>query len=303
MAGWVRPFLFILALALPVLPADSAAVGGRETASPDWETLIRRLVRDGQDEAAVRGFFARPEAQFDPRVMPRKLAHRESILDYGRFLRPERLQRARAYLNENQQLIAEIEKEYSVPGEIKVSILLVETDLGNYLGAGLAFNILSSMALASEFEEVRPWLPAELLTSENRQALEAQLKKKSEWAYRELVALIEYCRQNRIDPLALKGSIFGAIGLCQFMPSNALRFGVDHDDDGKVDLFSTEDALASMANYLRHYGWKDGLEREGQERVLLKYNYSRPYASTVLAVAKELGRMERHEYPDNSPGQ
>ncbi len=72
------------------------------------------------------------------------------------------------------------------------------------------------------------------------------------------------------------------------MPSNALRFGVDYDNNNGTDLFSTADALASMATYLKHYGWKDGLSRKKQEAVILKYNYSRPYTNAVLEIAKRL---------------
>jgi membrane-bound lytic murein transglycosylase B len=169
-----------------------------------------------------------------------------------------------------------------------VAILLVETDLGRYLGPDRAFNILASMAAATDIDRVKPWLPPELLESTERGRVEKKLKDKSQWAYEELRALLIYSEQNKIDPLEIKGSIFGAIGLCQFMPSNALRFGIDYDHDGKVDLFSKPDALASMANYIRNYGWKDNLSRNEQEAVILRYNYSRPYARTILDVAERL---------------
>jgi membrane-bound lytic murein transglycosylase B len=77
------------------------------------------------------------------------------------------------------------------------------------------------------------------------------------------------------------------------MPSNAPRFGIDHNQNGKMDLFlkpdalaSMADALASMANYIRHYGWKDNLSRKDREAVILRFNYSRPYAWAVLDMAE-----------------
>ncbi|MGC9022239.1 MAG: lytic murein transglycosylase, partial [Dissulfurimicrobium sp.] len=55
------------------------------------------------------------------------------------------------------------------------------------------------------------------------------------------------------------------------------------------DLLSKADAIASMANYLKSYGWSPGLNYDDAVQVILKYNYSRPYAETVLQVAERLG--------------
>ena len=289
MAGWVRsPLALLIIFVLSSLICPVSCPASKATNVSVWEPLIEHLIKDGEDEATIRSIFTRREVQFNPRVMPRKLSHKESKLDYSKFLRPERLSRASAFLDTHKELLIRIEGEYGVPKEIKVAILLVETDLGRYLGPDRAFNILASMALATDMDRVKPWLPPELLESTERERVEKKLKDKSQWAYEELRALLIYSEQNKIDPLEIKGSIFGAIGLCQFMPSNALRFGIDHDHNGKIDLFSKPDALASMANYIRNYGWKDNLSRKEQEAVILRYNYSRPYARTVLDVAEKL---------------
>lgn len=253
-----------------------------------WLPLVNRLIADGEDPVFVRRLYASPSVRFNPRVMPRKVTHNEYKLDYGRFLRPERLNRARKYLRENRQLFDRIQEEFGVPGELEVAILLVETDLGNYLGAGPAVNILSSMALGSEWEDVKRWLPPRYIKGERAAQARKTLEKKSNWAYRELKALFKYCRMNRMDIYTLKGSIFGAIGLCQFMPSNALKFGVDFDRDGRIDLFQKTDACGSMANYLRYYGWRPGLSRKAQEKVVFHYNHSRPYVKAILDVAGSL---------------
>ncbi|NOR05625.1 MAG: lytic murein transglycosylase [Deltaproteobacteria bacterium] len=289
MAGWVRsPIALLIIFVLSSLICPVSCPASKAVNASVWEPLIEHLIKDGEDEATIRSIFTRPEVQFNPRVMPRKLSHKESKLDYTKFLRPERLSRASAFLDTNKELLIRIEGEYGVPKEIKVAILLVETDLGRYLGPDRAFNILASMAAAADIDRVKPWLPPELLESTERERVEKKLKDKSQWAYEELRALLIYSEQNKIDPLEIRGSIFGAIGLCQFMPSNALRFGIDHDHDGKIDLFSKPDALASMANYIKNYGWKDNLSRKEQEAVILRYNYSRPYARTVLDVAEKL---------------
>ena len=253
-----------------------------------WHPLVLRLISDGEDSSYMQALFSSAAVKFQAGVMPRKIVHDESKLRYDLFLKPERLKRAGRYLSDNNAILEKVHKESGVPKEIMVAILLVETDLGNYLGPAPAFNILSSMAAATTIEHVQALLPPERLKGLNRKKVERTLGKKSEWAYKELRALLKYASMNRMDILSIKGSIFGAIGLCQFMPGNILRFGVDFDDDGKIDVFEKGDALASMANYLNHYGWKSGLSDDAELKVIMHYNHSRPYASTVLNVAEKL---------------
>ena len=78
------------------------------------------------------------------------------------------------------------------------------------------------------------------------------------------------------------------MGISQFMPSNALTLAQDGNQDGKVDLFNHADAIMSVARYLEHHGWKPGIDREKAYKVILRYNYSRYYANTVLEIAAKL---------------
>ena len=65
--------------------------------------------------------------------------------------------------------------------------------------------------------------------------------------------------RSGVNPQSIKGSYAGAMGLPQFMPSSYLQYAVDFDSDGRRDIWrSTPDALASIANYLRGYGWEPG---------------------------------------------
>jgi len=276
-------------------------------ASADWSPLIDRLVATGFDEPAMRALFSRAEVRFEPGVMVSKIeelikrgdrkpsgvpSYNPKVV-YKGFLRERVITRGRSYLLENTRLLDDISSKYCVPKEIVVSILLVETRLGDFLGGRWAFNSLASMALCNDLETIRPYLKKKLVGTRNKDLARTICEQKADWAYAELTALLLYADWSGFDPLNIPGSIYGAIGLCQFMPSNALSYGVDADDDGRVDLFTKKDALHSIANYLRGHGWKCTIDRASQLQVILDYNKSLVYANTVLAVAEKLRNKSR----------
>jgi membrane-bound lytic murein transglycosylase B len=122
----------------------------------------------------------------------------------------------------------------------------------------------------------------------NPASLARTLREKSEWAYAELKALIRHAEQLNRDPVGIPGSIYGAVGICQFMPSNIEIFGVDGDNDGGIDLFNLVDAMYSVASYLEGNGWRGASTDALKNQVILSYNKDSLYASTVLATSKRL---------------
>lgn len=268
----------------------------------EWSPLVQRLVADRFDASTVQSLFSRPEVQFDPMIMSRKveaLIRKRGVRPpsvgvrrypavYRTFLKPGMIEGARVYLRENSPSLDEVRKQYGVPQEIVVSILLVETRLGEYVGRRYAFNTLASMALCTDLDMIRPYVSEELLTPDNEDYARRRLREKSAWAYNELRALLVYADRVGLDPLRIPGSFYGAIGICQFMPSHAVNFGVDADRDGRVNLFAKADAFHSIGNYLRGHGWRAGMSRAKKHRVIRAYNPSHTYANTVLAVADRL---------------
>ena len=264
----------------------------------DWSPVIDRLVTDGFDEATVRTLFSRPEVTFEPSPMSSKLIEliengarvsSDNPRDvYECYLKENVIAQAHAYLQENTELLENAKNKYCVPKEIIVSILLVETHLGDSVGAKRAFNTLASMALSTDLEIIRPYLPKKLIHPKNEDFARTICRQKADWAYTEHKALLLYSYQSGFDPLTFLSSIYGAIGLCQFLPSNILPYGVDADHDGRIDLFTKADALYSIGNYLREHGWKCTMDKGSERQVILRYNKSSTYANTVLAVAQKL---------------
>jgi membrane-bound lytic murein transglycosylase B len=284
--------------------------GAVRATAADWKPLTERLTAEGFNRETMESLFSRPEVLFEPDAMTGKLralirsrsASADSLSDTFKkairrdYLNHRAITRANSYLIDNRIILEEITTRYGVPKEVIVSILLIETHLGKNTGTRLVFNRLASMALVADLEMVRPYLDVALLTAENEEFARRRCREKSDWAYGELKALLLYAAKQSADPLGIKGSIYGAIGLCQFMPSNVFSYGVDGDGDGRVDLFTKPDALYSIANYLRGHGWREGMNHDDRHRVIFAYNNSTVYANTVLAVAEKI-RDRGHRHP------
>jgi membrane-bound lytic murein transglycosylase B len=295
----VIPYIFaIIFLLLPF--------GSVRPAAADWKPLVERLAADGFNRQTLEALFNRPEVRFEPDAMADKIqallrSRSESPEDIARLkttVRPDYLSdrvvaRANVYILENRDVLEQIHTLYGVPKEIVVSILLIETHLGRNTGNRRVFNRLASMARSTDLETVRPHMSGSLLTPENEEFARRRCREKGDWAYNEFMALLRLADLDGLDPLEIRGSIYGAIGLCQFMPSNIFSYGVDADQDGRINLFATTDALHSIANYLRGHGWRPGMDREGEHRVIFGYNHSTVYANTVLAIAEKLKARNR----------
>lgn len=251
--------------------------------------LKERLAADGFDGDQIRALYRQSEVRFDARSVGLFFMHSESKLNYGQFETPKSIRKAQKYQKTHAERLTLTEKTYGVPKEIIIAIILVETRLGERLGSTRVFNALSTMAaLKNNSARQHLWGLIPEKRRLPREQFEKKADKKSGWAYTELKALLRYTQSAGIDPTTIRGSYAGAMGICQFMPSNIDRLAADGNGDGRIDLFNHNDAITSVANYLRHHGWKSGQSDEKAYKVVLRYNNSRPYAKTILSIAKLL---------------
>lgn len=278
---------FCIVLCFLIMPADSFCESKSE--KEYLESIVKRLVGDGFEEKQIRALFHRPEVQFETRGISLFSVHREAKLNYDQFLSRANLRKARMYMEKHRDTFQKTEKEYGVEKEIITAIMLVETRLGTYLGGSSTLNILSTMAVLSD-PPSRDfiWQNMSKTKEHNRKEFNNWSDRKADWAYTELKALLTYTQQQKIDPVSITGSYAGAIGICQFMPSNVVKLAKDGNQDGNINLFDHADAIASIANFLKAHGWRMGMKRLQQYPVLLKYNYSKPYANTLMDIAQKL---------------
>jgi len=274
---------FLLAAVLLCCPPGLAA------ADP-FSFLQRQLKQDGFDPGQIDACFDNHRLRFEKETIARYFHHNEAKLDYGQFLTPGSLSRARTYIEKRRQWLQLAEAEFQVGKEIITAVLLVETRLGRVTGRAVTFNTLASMAALAD-PEVREsfWRSiadgSSLTEAEYRQ----KASRKSAWAYKELKAFLVFLNREDIDdPLAITGSYAGAIGIPQFMPSNVLALGEDGDLDGRVDLFTHADAILSVARYLHYHGWRPDIDNDDARRVLRRYNNSGYYVDALLTIRQRL---------------
>jgi len=251
-----------------------------------FESLQKRLTQDGFDLNTIQALYKEETVQFDFKGVSSFFVYQEGTLNYDQFTEKAPIQRAGDYISAHKAAFDRVETDTGVGREVITAILLVETRLGDYFGSGSILNTLSTMAALKEprvLEAFWEKVPPERKLS--RTAFEKKARDKSDWAYGELKALLKYAKRENMAPHKIVGSYAGAMGIAQFMPSNALTLAVDGNRDGRVDLFDNEDAIASVANYLEHHGWRPGLGREARYKVILHYNRSSYYANTVLKIA------------------
>ena len=178
---------------------------------------------------------------------------------------------------------------FNVSKEIIAAIILVESQFGTATDGPSILNTLSTIASLVD-PDVRDmfWNKVSSSTKLNRKKFEKWAGKKSKWAYHELKSFLNYTARERMDPLDINGSFAGAMGIAQFMPSSILAYAKDGDSDGRIDLFSHADSIASIANYLNHYGWHMGIERKKAYKIIHRYNHSDHYVDIIFKIFKLL---------------
>ncbi len=278
--SWLALMLLIPALAL-----------GAEAFSP-FGSLQQRLVKDGFSPAYIQRLYADPRAGFDTRGVSLYFVHRESSLNYDQFLDAAPIAKARQYMADHAEALTRAERRYGVDREVITAIALVETRLGTYVGKRAVFNTLSTMAaLADTAVRNRLWADVSGDTRLSRTAFEDKARSKAGWAYNELRAFLTYVgTEENLDPLEIQGSYAGAMGICQFMPSNIGKLAADGNGDGRINLFDHDDAIMSIASYLNHYGWYQGIPEDGAYKAVYRYNHSRYYVNTILEIRRVLSK-------------
>jgi len=215
--------------------------GAQETpATPESRPSFADWVAGVRTEALARGI--RPDIvdqalgdieQPLPIVIERDRAQAEIVTPLEKYvaihLRPKVVNTGRQMLARHRALLDEVSADYGVPPAVIVSVWGLESNFGRFSGVRPTIAALATLA----------WDP-----------------RRSAFFRGELFDALEILNRGDIDLPRLRGSWAGAMGQVQFMPSSYLQYAEDFDGDGRRDIWSTPaDIFASIANYLKGYGW------------------------------------------------
>ena len=213
-------------------------------------------------------------------VLPPSGTFKKNWLAYRkRFIEPVRLKAGKAFWEENQAFLSQVEQESGVPAEIIVAIIGIETIYGRQTGNFRVKDVLSTLAFSY------PDTPNKLA---REQLFKDQLKELILLCWTEAGGKLpakntaQGVNSARFSACLNQNSSYaGAIGLPQFMPSSIRSFAVDGDGDGRIDLKqSPKDAIASVGNFMKMHGWQAGMP------------ISFPVQDGGIAAAKELADGE-----------
>lgn len=230
-------FCYFRWMCLAILGLLALSANADYSDHPDAMKLIEELVEEeGMDAAHIASVLAQAEKRQS--IIDAMNRPAEKTLTWGQyrniFMKDSRIDGGVDFLRENLEVLQQAEAEFGVPEEIIVAIIGVETLYGGNTGSYPVVDALATLAF--DYPKRAPFFRSELkhffiLTSEQGQ-----------------------------DPLSLKGSYAGAMGLGQFMPSSYRAYAKGYADDGFIDIWQDEsDAIWSVANYISAHGWKAGL--------------------------------------------
>jgi lytic murein transglycosylase len=192
---------------------------------------------------------------------------RKSFEEYARTrVIPPRISRAKRLMQTHAALLSRIERQFGVPPTLLMAIWTLESDNGT----GDMGKLPVIRTIATLAHDCR----------------------RSELFQNELIAALKIVQRGDLPLRDLIGAYAGEIGQTQFLPSSYIKYGVDYDGNGHVDLrHSVADVLASTANLLKVNGWRAGApfdEGTANFQVMREWNRSEVYRKTMVLFSERL---------------
>ena len=290
----------LLAVALTSIACQAQHSGGDDLlpAPSVGQTHLSRAIQRarslGVDSAFLASVVLASGTAFDEKYVRVNVTNYASKPDYSFNLTPQSVEKVRAFLVRHDSLLHRADSIYGVPKEVIASLLWVESKHGVVLGKNHVASVYLSTLLASDSEFVDKNTTA-VMTAQKidstkidsvRAAIQKRADRKVKWSVEQLKALQEIHRRRTMNVHTLHGSWAGAFGMPQFIPSSYLSWAADGDNDGTIDLNDLDDAVVSVANYLRKNGW--GAAESQQRAAVHHYNNSNAYVDCVLTLAAKV---------------
>ncbi len=202
----------------------------------DVQNFINELIKEhGFSRPELEKVFA--SIEYKPRIVElistpaeRKLAWWEYR---NLFINDRRINQGVAFWVKHRKILEKAEKDYGVSPAVIIGILGIETGFGRNSGGFRVVDALSTLGFG--------------------------YPRRASFFKKELREFLILAREQGFDPLTLKGSYAGAMGIPQFMPSSYRAYAIDYDGSGQADIWgSPADAIGSIASYLHKHKWAAG---------------------------------------------
>ncbi|MEX0282331.1 MAG: lytic transglycosylase domain-containing protein [Arenibacterium sp.] len=171
--------------------------------------------------------------------------------------------KARKRKARNPEFYATLERQYGVPAGILLAIHGMETAFGGFMGDSRVVSAITTLAYDC---------------------------RRSDFFIPHAIGALKLVDQGAITSETL-GAKHGELGHTQFLPGNALKYGIDASGDGRVDFYNLADAMASTANFLRAKGWKPGKGyQQGQPNfaAIKQWNAATVYQQSIAIMAARI---------------
>ncbi len=262
--------------------------------SPSWSYAQKKL----QAQKFSKSFIQALQKSYEPEEFKNclelnVLLYLRKSDDHGIQVTDEAVMAINSFVAENKQTFASAEKKYGVPGSVVASLMWIESRFGKNSGTFHVPSVYLHLIQARR-PEVLKYLkhegPARFSESPSKADLKkipARTKTKAEWAFKELAALQKIYRRRGNFALSLRGSFSGAFGIPQFLPSSYVSWATPQQSGQTPDLEKPEDAIFSVANYLKKNGWKK-TKPKTHILALMHYNNSKDYADAILGLSRKI---------------
>jgi len=235
-------------------PAPSYAQGG------DFQACLQNIKAEALRQGVPTDIADRAFQGLTPdqKVIDLDSRQPEFSLTYAKYVgssvSPERIAKGQQKMAQHRALLDALQGEYGVPPQYIMAFWGLETNYGGFMG---------------DFQVVRSVATLGCMT------------KRTAFFSNETVQALRILAMNHMTREQMRGSWAGAMGNMQFMPSTFMKWGVDRDGNGKIDLWtSLPDSFASAANFLRGIGFKPGLP--SSEEVFLPQGFPLDQADTTI---------------------
>lgn len=267
--GSVRKSAFLAVTLVACLSAGAAAAancGNTSAGFEQWKAeFAREAARNGIND---RGLSALAGTRYSTTTIRADRGQASFKLSLDQFLAKRGgnviAQRGKGLKQNNASFFASLERSYGVPAGPLIAIWGMESGFGKFMGNS---NILSSVSTL------------------------AYDCRRSAFFTDHLYAALQLVDRGWLSPGAV-GAAHGEIGQTQFLPGNVIKYGVDGDGNGRIDLISSQsDALASTANFLRANGWRRGAgygPGEPNFRALQAWNAASVYQQAIAVIGKQI---------------